>query len=121
MGGMGDDIGLESGQISGTFIESGGGVGRVKNVLVAKEERGKGLGRIIMREAETLAFSRGLSSLELEVDTENTAALNLCTCFATQRAANRICSPTPQKLTPLPIPTATTALAASYYTTAHQR
>ena len=75
------DIGLEASgaTMSGSFIEATpSGVGRIKNVLVAKKDRGKGLGRDIMREVEKLAVARKLCALELEVDTANEAAFNLC-------------------------------------------
>lgn len=52
-------------------------IGRVKNVLVSREERTKGLGRFVMNEMESLAASRGLTALEVEVVTSNTPAVNL--------------------------------------------
>ena len=77
------DIGLQdtSGIMAGSFVEAmPSGIGRVKNVLVTKKNRGTGLGRDVMEEAEKLAVEKRLCGLELEVDTANEVALNLCKC-----------------------------------------
>ena len=77
------DIGLQdtSGTMAGNLIDAmPSGIGRVKNVLVTKKNRGTGLGRDVMEEAEKLAVEKRLCGLELEVDTANEAAFNLCKC-----------------------------------------
>lgn len=53
----------------------GGPVGLVEDVIVARERRGRGVGRRLLAAVETWARERGLTRLQLLADRENAPAL----------------------------------------------
>ncbi len=52
-------------------------VGLVRDIYVAPNHRGKGLGKVLLRHAERFAAERGATRMTLEVTASNTAAVQL--------------------------------------------
>lgn len=73
-------VAIRSSELIGSCLvltRSDSNAARLYSIAISKSARGQGLGGKLLRKAETLARSRGSSSMRLEVAAGNTAAIKL--------------------------------------------